>query len=193
MHRFLETASLYLRRLIPEDAPLLAALDSDPAVMQFISKGEATPLENIEAVILPRLLSYYTVSETVGFWAAHTRAPDTFVGWFHLRPDRFSPDEMELGYRLKRAVWGRGYATEMSRALIDRGFTAWEYDRIIARARVGNAASRRVMEKCGLRQEGFFTYPADLLPGWTEAERSAVKYGLDRAQYLTSMVLPTQE
>ena len=42
-----------------------------------------------------------------------------FIGWFHLRP----PDDPELGYRLRRDLWGRGYATEGSRALIDHAFT----------------------------------------------------------------------
>ena len=87
-----------------------------------------------------------------------------------------------LGYRLRRDAWGRGYATEGSRALIEEAFQHWEIERIVARTLVGNAASRRVMEKCGLRFEEFFTYPLELIPGWTEEERAAVKYGLSRTE-----------
>lgn len=182
---FLETARLYLRRFTPEDAPLLCELDSDPEVMRYISKGEPTPLSRIRGRILPAWLRYYEAYEHLGFWAAHERATHAFIGWFHLRPGRLEPEEMELGYRLRRDAWGRGYATEGSRALLDSAFTRWNIDRVIATTLAANRASQRVMEKCGLHFEETFFYPTDLLPGWTEAERRAVKYALDREDYLT--------
>jgi RimJ/RimL family protein N-acetyltransferase len=179
-HIFLRTERLYLRRFTSADAPLLCELDSDPEVMRHISKGVPTPLETIEREILPSWLRMYEHSDRIGIWAAHETATGRFVGWFHLRPDRYVPADQELGYRLRRDAWGRGYATEGSRALIKKTFQDWGSERIVARTLVGNAASRRVMEKCGLRFEEFFTYPLELLPGWTEEERAAVKYGLRR-------------
>jgi RimJ/RimL family protein N-acetyltransferase len=177
---FLRTERLYLRRFTAADVPLLFELDSDPEVMRHISKGLPTPLETIEREILPSWLRMYELSDHLGIWAAHETATDRFIGWFHLRPDRYAPDDQELGYRLRRESWGRGYATEGSRALIEKSFQEWWVERIVARTLVGNATSRRVMEKCGLRFEEFFTYPPELLPGWTEEERAAVKYGLRR-------------
>src|SRR4051794_41020426 len=97
-----QTARLYLRRLCPDDACLLFELDSDPEVMRFISKGVPTSLAQIENEVLPRLLSYYERATPQGFWAAHLRKSDAFIGWFHLRPDKIEPEEMELGYRLRR-------------------------------------------------------------------------------------------
>ena len=45
------------------------------------------------------------------------RASGDFLGWVHLRPEAEAPDdERELGYRLRRSAWGRGYAVEASRA-----------------------------------------------------------------------------
>ena len=181
---FLETERLFLRPFTRDDAPLLYALDSDPEVMRYISKGKPTPLEKITDEVLPRWLRYYETSDYLGFWAAHERASGDFTGWFHLRPDRFTPEEMELGYRLMRRFWGRGYATEGSRALVEKAFIDWDIDRVVAATLVGNTASQRVMEKCGLRFETRFTYPESLLPGWTEAERQAVKYGVSRAEFL---------
>lgn len=178
MHVILDTARLYLRRFTPEDAPLLHALDSDPEVMRYISKGVPTPLPRIEQEVLPLWLSQYERYEHFGFWAAHAHTSGDFLGWFHLRPDRFVPAELELGYRLKRRAWGQGYATEGARALIEKARAEWNVERIVARTLVGNTASRRVMEKCGLRFEEPFVYPESLLPGWTEQERRAVKYGL---------------
>ena len=181
---FLETERLFLRQLTLDDAPLLHAMDSDPEVMRYISKGKPTPLETITDEVLPRVLRYYETSDHLGSWAAHERASGDFTGWFHLRPDRFVEEEMELGYRLMRRFWGRGYATEGTRALVEKAFTEWDIDRVVASTLTGNTASQRVMEKCGLRFETRFTYPESLLPGWTVAERQAVKYGLSRPDFL---------
>jgi len=171
-----ETERLYLRRLWPADVGLLFELDSDPEVMRFISKGQPTPLARMEKEYLPRILSHYRDWPPQGFWVAHLRASDEFIGWFHLRPDKMQPEEMELGYRLKRSVWGRGLATEGSRALVEKSFGPWGYEKVCARTLVVNLASRRVMEKAGLRFENEFLWGLDVLPGWTDEERRGVKY-----------------
>ena len=174
----LATERIYLRRFGPEDASLLFALDNDPEVMRFISKGPPTSLKRIQEEIMPRLLGYYRPGPQQGFWVAHLRANDEFIGWFHLRPDKLVPKEMELGYRLMRRVWGRGLATEGSRALIGRAFGEWNYGRVCARTLAANLASRRVMEKSGLLFEEEFVWAAEVMPEWNEEERRGVKYGL---------------
>jgi RimJ/RimL family protein N-acetyltransferase len=172
----LTTERMYLRELCAEDVDLLFQLDSDPEVMRYLSKGVPTPRETFEAVYLPRMMDWQDQSPPRGFWAAHLRESDEFIGWFHLRPDKISPEEMELGYRLKRTAWGRGLATEGSRALLQRAFWEWGYPKVCARTLATNLASRRVMEKVGLSFECEFTYSLDALPNWTDAERQAVKY-----------------
>ena len=179
---FLETERMYFRQFCVEDARLLFELDSDPEVMRFISKGQPTPLHVLQTKILPGVLKYYEQSPPRGFWAAHLRANREFIGWFHLRPDRIAPEEMELGYRLKRAVWGRGLATEGSRELGRRAFNEWGYGKVSGRTLEVNAASRRVLEKAGLTFEHEFFYGKDVLPGWIEEERRAVKYSAKRAK-----------
>jgi RimJ/RimL family protein N-acetyltransferase len=173
---FLETERMYFRQFQPEDAQLLFELDSDPEVMRFISKGQPTPLARIQNEFIPRFLDYYGQSPPRGFWAAHLREGGEFIGWFHLRPDKISPEEMELGYRLKRGAWGRGLATEGSRALVAKAFNEWGYSKVCVRTLAGNRASRRVMEKAGLSFESDFIYGTETLPGWIEEERRAVKY-----------------
>jgi RimJ/RimL family protein N-acetyltransferase len=180
---FLETERLFFRRVVPEDARLLYELDSDPEVMRFISRGAPTPLERIEREILPRWLRYYETSTHLGFWAVHARAAGDFLGWFHLRPDRYTPEEQEVGYRLKRSAWGQGYATEGTRALLVRAFTEGGIAKVSARTLAVNTASRRVLEKAGLRLEEDFLYEESVLPGWSEEERRAVKYGLRREDF----------
>ena len=58
---------------------------------------------------------------------------------------------MELGYRLRRAAWGHGYATEGSIALVDKGFAEFGIERIVGWTMAVNTRSRRVLEKTGLR------------------------------------------
>jgi RimJ/RimL family protein N-acetyltransferase len=183
----LETGRMFLRQFRVEDTTLLVELDSDPEVMRFITKGQPTPLARIQDEFMPRILNYHHQSPPRGFWAAHLREDGRFIGWFHVRPDKISPDEMELGYRLKRSVWGRGLATEGSLALLNKAFLEWGYEKISARTMTTNLASRRVMEKAGLTFEGEFHYPVDTLHGWIEEdERRAVKYSLRREKFMTA-------
>jgi RimJ/RimL family protein N-acetyltransferase len=75
-----------------------------------------------------------------------------FVGWFGLRAPRHSSEsEFELSYRLRRGSWGRGLATEGARALVQLSFTELNISRIFAGTMAVNTASRRVVEKAGLR------------------------------------------
>ncbi len=148
----LETERLTLRRMTGADVDHLVSLDSDPAVMRYLNGGLPTPRDVIQQEILPRFLSYYERFPGFGVWAAIERSSGGFLGWFSLRPhEGASPGEVELGYRLRRSAWGRGYATEGARALIRKGFVELGIQRVVATTYQDNLASRRVMEKLGLR------------------------------------------
>jgi RimJ/RimL family protein N-acetyltransferase len=180
----LETARLRLRRFTPADIDWLVALDSDPEVMRYITYGVPTPRERYEREILPRWFALYEAMPRLGYWAAETRHDGAFVGWFHLRPDRFDDGEQELGYRFRRAAWRQGYATEGGRALVAYGFERVAADKISARTLAANTGSRRVMEKCGLAYERDFVYPEDVIAGRPQTECAAVKYSITRPQWL---------
>jgi RimJ/RimL family protein N-acetyltransferase len=121
---FLNTERLVLQRFTGDDIDNLVELDGDPEVMRFINGGRAMPRDEIENDVLPVFLGYYQRYAGYGFWASVERSTGRFIGWFHVRPAEGSPpDEVELGYRLRRSAWGKGYATEGSRALIDKGFS----------------------------------------------------------------------
>lgn len=152
MSAFLETARLKLRRFTPADVDLLVALDSDPAVMRYLTGGVPTPRDMIEHDILPRFIRSTARLDGFGTWAALEKANGVFVGWFGFRPREDSdPYEAHLGYRLRQAVWGQGLATEGARALIRKGFSEMSVERVVATTYQDNLASRRVMEKAGLR------------------------------------------
>jgi RimJ/RimL family protein N-acetyltransferase len=181
---FLTTQRLQLRQFTLADIDHVVALDSDPEVMRFISYGAPTPRDVIEQRVLPSWIKYYERDERIGFWAAELLSTGEFIGWFHLRPDRFVPEEQELGYRLRRDAWGKGLATEGSLALIADGFSASKFSKITARTLLGNLGSQRVMQKCGLTLEENFVYPEDVLRGGTEDSRRAVKYSTRRDVWL---------
>lgn len=180
----LETERLRLRRLVPADVDRLVELDSDPDVMRYITYGVPTSRERYEREILPRWFAVHAANPLLGYWAAEMRADGDFVGCFHLRPDRFDADEQELGYRLRRAGWGRGLATEGSLAVIAHGFGRVGTQKISARTLAGNAASRRVMLKCGMQFEREFVYPEDISAGRAPADCTAVKYSITHSEWL---------
>ena len=167
MHVYLETERLILRRFTVDDVDNLFDLDGDPEVMRYLSGGPPTPREEIERDILPAFLGYYARFEGYGFWATLEKATGAFLGWFHLRPPEGHPtDEPELGYRLRRAAWGQGYGTEGARALIAKAFAELGARRVVASTYQDNAASRRVMEKVGMRLVRTFRFTPEELTAW---------------------------
>ena len=182
MQIFLETERLVLRQFTVDDVDNLVDLDADPEVMHFITGGRATPRDVIEHDHLPWFLGYHERGECYGFWAAVEKATGTFLGWFHFRPaDGHPSDEPELGYRLRRLAWGKGYATEGSRALIRKGFTELGVQRVVAESMAVNTASRRVMEKTGLTLVRTLDWKwPDRVPG---DEHGVVAYALTRADW----------
>jgi len=182
---YLQTGRLVLRRFTSEDAQLLYELDNDPDVMHFINLGAPVPRAEVDDIILPAFLSYYQRVDGFGFWAAIEKQSGRFLGWFHFRPgEGAAPLESELGYRLHRWAWGNGYATEGSRALISKGFVELGVARVTAQTMAAHVASRRVMEKSGLRCVR--TFHADWpvrIPG---DELGDVEYALDRDEWKSS-------
>jgi len=180
----LETTRLRLRRFTPGDVDRLVGLDSDPEVMRYITYGVPTPRAVYEDVILPRWFAIYEQTPELGYWAAEEQGSGEFLGWFHLRPDRFDAGEQELGYRLAQPAWGRGLATEGALAVIEHGFTRAGAAKVTARTLAANLRSQRVMRKCGLTFECDFVYPEDVIQGRSELERAAVKYSITRPAWL---------
>lgn len=146
----LNTARLRLRPVHADDVDRLVALDADPEVMRFVSGGPATSPQTVADWIIPRTQSQQRDHGT-GMWLLFTH-DDRFAGWVQLRSPRHSrADELELSYRLPREVWGRGYAAEAAGALIAAMFTTTDTTRIFAGTHVVHTASRRVMERLGMR------------------------------------------
>lgn len=147
MKPLLETQRLRLRPFTPADADHLFCLDNDPDVMRYINGGTPTPRAIIKNEILPRFCRY---DDHFGVWAAEIKETGEFIGWFSLRSTDDNQTKAALGYRLNRAAWGQGFATEGVQTLISQGFTVWGLQRIVATTYEENLASRRVLEKAGM-------------------------------------------
>jgi RimJ/RimL family protein N-acetyltransferase len=157
----LETERLVLRRFTDTDADaeLLFELDSDPEVMRYIGPfGLPSPGAYRERVRTVWLLQY--ARRPCGCGAAFEKATGQFVGWFFLRaaPEyKFAKEagwervtDLELGYRLRRAAWGRGLGTEGAAALVRAAHNTPDVTGVVAAALVTNRASWRIMEKVGM-------------------------------------------
>jgi RimJ/RimL family protein N-acetyltransferase len=150
------TSRLALREFTRADADDIFALDSDARVMRYIGDGRvSTRIEADEAVL--RVLKRYVETPGLGVWHARRRDSGAFVGWVSLKHAGESPD-IEIGYRLRPDAWGFGFATELARAMLSRGFGELGLDRIIGVTHPDNAASQRVLVKIGMRDEGWGRY-----------------------------------
>ena len=170
-----QTARLTITPCTPDDRDDFIALERDPEVMHFLNGGrivEDPQPDPAATYLMPRGTEPY-------IWAARRTADDTFVGWFCLWPE--TETLAELGYRLRRTGCGRGLASEGARALVGWGFAAAGYDRIVATTMTVNTASRRVMEKLGMRhtrtEHGHWPDP---IPG---SEHGEVWYELTRSEW----------
>jgi RimJ/RimL family protein N-acetyltransferase len=191
MKILLETGRLILRRFTQADADHLYDLDNDPQVMRYINGGTPTPRHVIQDDILPVFLRYDERFSQYGFWAAIEKTTSDFLGWFSFRPLANAAGEVILGYRLRQAAWGQGYATEGAGALIRVGFSELGVRCVVATTYEHNLASRRVMEKLGMAPVRRFrivaediaqsdTYHATSLEVW---DGDDVEYALDRADW----------
>ncbi|MGN6167848.1 MAG: GNAT family N-acetyltransferase [Solirubrobacteraceae bacterium] len=145
----LMTARLRLRPLRPGDLDALSAVYLHPLVMRWI--GPHTR-EDVRWEIEQQ--SEHQRSFGWSFWAVEERETGNLIGDCGLQPLEHRGPEVELGYDLHPAVWGRGFATEAARAVMRLAFTCFEIEQVVAVVKPDHLASRRVLEKAGLRSSG---------------------------------------
>lgn len=176
-----ETSRLILRRFVPDDVDAMIALHGDSEVMRYLARPASA--DEVRDEVLPRYLAEYGPLDGMGHWAADERTSGDFVGWFALRPTDDYPNVLELGYRLRPTAWGRGLATEGSRAVLGLAFERYGAERVVARTMTVNARSRAVMERLGMRfVRTFHLEWPDHIEG---AEQGDVEYAIDREAWFS--------
>lgn len=148
-NKILETDRLILREIQTDDFDDLYRMNSDPDVMKYVGDGTTRDHGQMEKEI-KMLMSHYTRKPGLGIWATLLKDGNTFVGASGLVYYDNTP-EIEVGYRMLKEHWNKGYATEASLGLLNYGFTSLKLKKIVSSAHVDNMASRRVMEKIGMK------------------------------------------
>ncbi len=151
----LTTARLKLRDWRDDDLPAFAALNADPEVMEFFPNTLTTEDSNAFAGRIRDRIAQHKW----GLWAIEVINGPAFIGFVGLSVPKFQAHFTpctEIGWRLSRAAWGQGYATEAARAAVDYGFQILGLREILSFTSIGNTKSRHVMEKLGMT-----TDPAD--------------------------------
>ncbi len=141
----LETERLTLRAPRPEDVTAIVLLANDRRIAENTARlPHPYGVDDAERFIA-------TVNKREGEACFVITLDDTQIGVCGIDPREDGP---ELGYWLGASYWGRGFATEAVRALIDHAFGDLQHETLQAGARVSNPASRRVLEKCAFQWTG---------------------------------------
>ena len=173
----LQTKRLTLAPCSPVDASDFMDLERDTEVMRYLNGGHAVDHDTYVpdgTFLMPR-------GSEPHVWTARHTDSQAFAGWFCLWPD--SAKVAELGYRLRRADWGQGLASEGAGALVDWGFRNGLYDMIFASTMAVNTGSRRVMEKIGMTYvRTIHTVWSNPIPG---CEHGEVVYELTKPEWIS--------
>jgi [ribosomal protein S5]-alanine N-acetyltransferase len=143
----LQTQRLSLREFEPEDVDALAAVLSDPETMRYYPVS----FDRIGVVDWIRRNRARYSNDGYGLWALILNSSGELIGDCGLvRQSVDGADEIEIGYHVRRDLWGQGYASEAAQACRDYGFANLRVDHLISLIRPENLASRRVAEKNGM-------------------------------------------
>jgi len=177
----IRTSRLWLRPWREEDREAFAALNADPVVMEHfpavLSRAESDALaERIEA---------HFAEHGFGLWAVEVPGSVPFAGFIGLSIPSFQAHFtpcVEVGGRLRRDSWGKGYATEGARAALRFGFERLGLEEIVGFTVPANLRSRRIMERIGMQYSPADDFDHPLLPPGHLLRRH-ILYRLTRARW----------
>lgn len=154
----IETPCLLLRRWRETDLAPFAAISADPEVRRFFP----------EPYCRERIQSFYQTIRRAfddygyGLYAAEEKAAGRFIGYIGFHREELDLDFcpcIEIAWRLDKALWNKGYATEGAKACLEHGFNRLGFDRVYSITSAVNLPSERVMQKIGMRHNRYFEHP----------------------------------
>jgi RimJ/RimL family protein N-acetyltransferase len=174
----LRTPRLLLRDWCDDDLDPFAALNAHPEVMRHFP----APLSRSQSDALAARIRTELAERGFGLWALESPGEAPFLGFVGLATPGFEAPFtpcVEVGWRLAWRFWGRGYATEAARAVLEHAFGGLGLREVVSFTTAANLASRRVMEKLGMQRDPSedFEHPA-LAPG--HPQRPHVLYRIRR-------------
>ncbi|MFI5711974.1 GNAT family N-acetyltransferase [Kribbella sp. NPDC051620] len=179
---YLTTDRLLIRPWKDSDYEPFAALNADPAVMEYFP----STMTRAESDAMVDRISAAIDERGFGFWAVEVRETGQFIGMTGLSVPSFeAPFEtpcVEIGWRLAKDAWGNGYATEAARASLAYGFGEAGLDEVISFTATTNKPSQRVMERIGMTHDPADDFDHPRLPDGHPLQRH-VFYRITRAQW----------
>ncbi len=170
-----------MRRWADADREPFAAMNADPEVMRFFP----APLTRAESDAFVDRIQARLARDGHGLWALERRADGAFLGFTGLSPASESlpcAGAIEVGWRLARAAWGQGYATEAAREALRVGFGEVQLAEVVSFTAVPNTPSRRVMARLGLHRDPAEDFDHPALPAGSPLRRH-VLYRLRRDEW----------
>jgi len=141
------------------DIEEFALLNADEEVMTHF----ATILSREEVIVLVEKLKNHFVKNGFTYYATEVLETKEFIGMIGMAYQEYKSiytPAVDIGWRLKRSAWGKGYATEGAKRCLDYAFNDLHLNRIISVCTIGNVQSENVMKKIGMTKIGEFNYPA---------------------------------
>jgi RimJ/RimL family protein N-acetyltransferase len=154
----IETERLVMRRWRPSDREPFAAMNADADVMRYFPSPVDRPASD---AFVDRIEAHFA-EHGFGLWALELAASGEFIGFAGLNPMPVGvpgEDGYEVGWRLAKGAWGRGYATEGGTASLLVGFRDLGLAEIWSITSVLNKPSEAVMVRLGMRRHGEFEHP----------------------------------
>ena len=149
---------LGFRNWLDEDLPTFAALNSDPVVMEYFPKT----LNKEQSQSMVCRMKKHFEDHGYGLYAVDKLENSEFIGFIGFMKPSFDAYFMpctEIGWRLKKAAWNKGYATEGAKRCLEFGFEELKLSKIYSFTATPNIKSERVMQKIGMQKIGEFEHP----------------------------------
>lgn len=155
-----QTQRLVIREYFPEEEDLFVELHKDEQVLKYIPRRS----EEENRKLFKESLQAYADGTGLSRWGMFAISDGAFIGACLLRPAQEAPGKVEFGYSMHVKYWGKGYATEMAKAMLDFGFNQMKFPLICAVTHPENIASQNVLLKAGMQQGADVFWHGQTLP-----------------------------
>lgn len=149
----IETNRLDLRVFLPGDEVGMFELDSNLAVHKYLGNNPIATIVQAREIIEKIRVQY--IKNGIGRWATIEKTSGQFIGWSGLKfisdVENNETNFHDVGYRFMPQYWGKGYATESAKAALEYAFNTMNLKEVIGTCHEENIASRKALEKCGLK------------------------------------------
>lgn len=154
----IESERLYLRKWRNEDRPIFARMNADPSCMEYFPKI----LNEEESYSLVDKIQKHLIDRNYGLWAVEEKESNCFIGFIgfsYTEMETYFSPCIEIGWRLIKSAWGKGYATEGAKSCLNYAYHQLGLDEILSFTSRLNTRSENIMKKIGMKKIGKFNHP----------------------------------